>query len=821
MVYRLLLICLAVHLLLFTAQGQNSTLKKVTLTVVDAGGKPVEGAEVAHKGVFKKQKKITDAQGKVTFEIYIVLTSVQVYFEVKSINAAAPFKTVQANITVTSDREFFDLSTSVQLESRQVKVKLVDEKNQALPNTRAILSDANGSQATAVSDNSGTATFNVSPGSFKSSDATLTLERPGYEKYISPVNISAPTTITALMQRTTSSGEATSNVTGMMQKAPGSSAMMEPTNNVMNTIPNEDQRRINNIPAPVWGPYTPLCDKDPVPSVPEFNSHFVKDEQDLLDYFAESCLGSGQEAFDSIAALYSKVQDIATKIQAAIRAKQATQSALDVAKDVVIEDGLSFKKSFEEAHKKSKAVVDNMKKFAAGPTGYIASCFWEGFVNYGVAQLPEDLQKVKKSAESFSAATEEMQAKLERIQGVISKGKLTQEDVLALHDWSKITKGINQSAEALGILLAYVKDPKKLLPYEIQLSSDIEAIELMMGALLTDCQISDCDRRLRNAVSTGQQALMATRKYYAQMRKGEMKWKEKIYQSTRNYNFTHYTFDPGVPHWDQWAMFHNEAIKADQKRELIQRMLVQLSDLCSRLEPIAKTLNERVNKYERMYAEGLTHIAGCKLAEADNIAKQLRSLESSNCGHFFPAPYGKTKSAELTDYITKARKDNQCNKQDKSEINEKVVYKFSGVKIARQSKTEKGAGVDVRQWSYSATSGSILTISDPPYRVGIKWEFSGMPGGDLKGGEEITITVNGTLDIDSDRDLQPYASGGVTIYGFQIVSQMHGYLGAKDKREGKYVLRAPKDGYPDKIVFELWGDYGISTFAIYEFVREK
>jgi hypothetical protein len=126
-------------------------------------------------------------------------------------------------------------------------------------------------------------------------------------------------------------------------------------------------------------------------------------------------------------------------------------------------------------------------------------------------------------------------------------------------------------------------------------------------------------------------------------------------------------------------------------------------------------------------------------------------------------------------------------------------------------------------FSYGLTS-AVRKDSYPPSEGGeftIEWSFKGVPQGEIRQDEEITITVTGTFTASlPNRDLQPPAAGGVRAAGdIDVKEQTVGYIGRTFKQVGKYVLKVRPNA--KSVTIELGADYGLGTFAIYRFGAES
>ena len=123
-----------------------------------------------------------------------------------------------------------------------------------------------------------------------------------------------------------------------------------------------------------------------------------------------------------------------------------------------------------------------------------------------------------------------------------------------------------------------------------------------------------------------------------------------------------------------------------------------------------------------------------------------------------------------------------------------------------------GLNSATRKDTYPPSEGGNFTIH---------WNFEGVPQGEIRQGEEIIITVTGTFTASlPDRDLQPYASGGVRAEGdIDVTEQKGAYVGRTNKQVGRYVLKVRPNA--KSVTISLGADFGLGTFAIYRFGAEQ
>jgi hypothetical protein len=138
-----------------------------------------------------------------------------------------------------------------------------------------------------------------------------------------------------------------------------------------------------------------------------------------------------------------------------------------------------------------------------------------------------------------------------------------------------------------------------------------------------------------------------------------------------------------------------------------------------------------------------------------------------------------------------------------------------GPEVTQKSRRETYNAVVYKEYAFTAASATTRNYGDYGNFEIITWNFSGMPGS-LSPGQEFTITITGSLQINAGRDLQPHALAGVASEGLEVVSQQRAVLSASRKGDGKYVFRVPLNATKARI--SIWGDF-MSTFAVYRYEK--
>ena len=728
----ILLLCFTV--LANKTNAQGSITKKVTILVTDAAtGKPVEGAEVKFKALIGKLVKKTNAEGKAVFDMLVATGGTLNWkYTITYPNTSTTYKPFSGEIKLTSGQDVYDYTASMQPDVKKVSFKIADDKRQPLTDAVVKLKDDNGNEFTSKSDANGVAGFDLPPGA-NYRNATLTIVKNGFNDYTVPVEVNEQTSQVAIVAQLSSTVMIVDGTGGISKPE---NKQFEPTTNLTPTAMPPGYYPIPKNPNPVWGPYKPECDENPLASVPTYTPLSVEDEKTLLDNISSSCLGAAGEAVNSLVDVTENIIGVSSKLTAvwsqAFQNKQpsqiiqATQKMYDDTKKITEEERDKTKKAVDDAVEKTKELLDKMKELAAGPEMYAISCMWDGMKDYAI---PEDLAKLKKSTETFDKAKTAMQEKLEAMEKrVLSGESLKWADKELFTDWKDVKENVGKTTSGLNLIVSYISNPKKILPYETQINLSISTAEKLMGTLLTDCQVRECDRQISQGITVGQASLTAARKYAAQMKKGESKWREIIN------DYVYKNFKPEDRGWEHygkddfrrellpqgaygsWINYHNEAIVAEKEVPKFETLLRRLSELCKKIQPLAATLNERVNKYETIYSKGLIAVENCKLDEAAVYIKELQSLENGECGHFFPKPFGKTKSEELDIKIKAAKQTGKCK-------TEKGVYTLKEVIVQESNQYYK---LSETEFLYHSAKGDLVFTlqTRPPAALNPKQTFT-------------------------------------------------------------------------------------------------
>jgi len=144
--------------------------------------------------------------------------------------------------------------------------------------------------------------------------------------------------------------------------------------------------------------------------------------------------------------------------------------------------------------------------------------------------------------------------------------------------------------------------------------------------------------------------------------------------------------------------------------------------------------------------------------------------------------------------------------------------KLVGPEILGKNRKESFNPAWYTEYSYSATTASMIVQNDPPDRRVVKWEFSGIPTGGISPGDIITITVSGSVKLGTPGEISPYPSAGVRATGLDLVSGQNAYVGVNKQVDGKYVFKVPANA--KSCTIEIGADYGVGTFARYKYEKK-
>jgi hypothetical protein len=173
--------------------------------------------------------------------------------------------------------------------------------------------------------------------------------------------------------------------------------------------------------------------------------------------------------------------------------------------------------------------------------------------------------------------------------------------------------------------------------------------------------------------------------------------------------------------WDEYVKHHNDRINAQKDVDRIVELLTKLSQLCSRTQSAASIVNQKIEKYEQLYISGCEAADKCDFSNASIILSQLKALERTACGHFYPRPFGFIKSENLDKRILRNKEYCKTGVQDEVAIDPSwvstVLYKV--YPECANANDPRNTIDDVKVWMYfdgrriNATGGSTMFPAGP------------------------------------------------------------------------------------------------------------
>jgi hypothetical protein len=120
----------------------------------------------------------------------------------------------------------------------------------------------------------------------------------------------------------------------------------------------------------------------------------------------------------------------------------------------------------------------------------------------------------------------------------------------------------------------------------------------------------------------------------------------------------------------------------------------------------------------------------------------------------------------------------------------------------RQGHRDSLNAVVYTDYQFSATSVRITAVGDPPDRKDWGWSFSGGPPSTLKAGDEFTITISGSLQIQPERNRTGFQAGAsVWAEGLTVVTAENAYFDKGQVHPGKFTFRVPPNVTSIKVGF--------------------
>lgn len=551
-----------------------------------------------------------------------------------------------------------------QKDTRKISIRITNSDLKPQIGARVELIDNNGKSLFSSTDKFGVAWFDIYGASALYTRARTIVTTKESNRFEQPItlgirqtrfNVEVPDDMVIMVDGTKTSDK----------------GLFDPTENVhVSKVPP-----MPHIEEVTWGPYTPDCDNNPLASVPEFSSFAVEDESLLLDQIGTECFGAAEDVVTAMVdltkgitslglkagALYTQLSQrpvsnaVLTKGEAAGNEIQKTQAAVGV------------------AYENSKALYEAMTSIAEGPEMYAITCMWSGIKKYAT---PEDVTKMQKALGSFQKAKSAMQKKVQALATLKASKQqgVTAAAMAQLKDWDDINTNVSKSWDGLNMMIAFVNNPEKLLPNEQQANLALSNLEPNIGTLLGDCRIRAMDEQAKDGIEAAKSALAASRKSSAQMAEKERKWRDAMTEAAG----TRPWYNPGfegreIPQnamapvigtegaWAQYVAYHNEKVNADKSVQRIGITLGKLTEMCSRIQSYAPTLNKLVEDYNALYAKGTEAVVKCDFQTTEDVVAKLKYQEGTACGHYYPSNFGVTRGQELENRMNAMKRFGNCS----------------------------------------------------------------------------------------------------------------------------------------------------------------
>jgi len=742
----------------------QNPLKKISITVTDAvTGKPVENADVSFKGLIFRQKKKTGVDGKAVAEIYLASDYQKIDINVTDTAKGSGHKSYQTSVTLVKGQDIYDLAAQVKPAFKKITIAVVDDKN--VPLSYAEVTIKGNPDQTVNATANGTAIF-VVPYPEPNTISSLIIKKEGYEDFKTNVDLSSQNpdapVLTALKKGSSSSSSYD------VAKPP---TMLDPTSNVNTGI--MDSKNSNETGETTTTlPFTPACNKDPLSTVPSYNSFFVENGKTASDYITQSCLGFTWDAVNTLTDLV--VDPPKFNLSDTTRWKE-----MGTAKDI-----------FD----KLKAFYDKVNKIPKDPIDYTVQCIYGGLEKYVIAGAPELLQPIKNietSIDDYKQAKKDINDKFDAIQKKIDKNEQVDylEELKSMDKFQGIKKMTNaytslKSTHTLMSTLLY--EPEKLLPYEQQAANMISRLKIKMDNITSNCQLAEANSLLQEATQAGQLALAGARKAQAQAQKQTSKLNDEInvIMANRHPGFGNWQ-DKGAAYGEiglpddikgqyrEWVAATNKLNEQKLHTTSLTNQLQTLTDECGHLEQVANAMNKLVGKYNDTYSEAMRMVSNCKLDDAEKKITDLQFIETADCGKLLNKSGTEPLSKRLSKLISDIKKADACaSKEQKNpqEIDAGVFVVTSKDWAGTGVAVQKGDGVRV------VADGQFVSASDPNFKFGpggggywTWWVLKTKVGKQMqdvgtRGG--MYIEEDGTLELGAPRVARFFEGDGADLGGF-------------------------------------------------------
>ncbi len=153
-------------IVLNTASSQVKLKKTIHVTVTNATtGKPVSETEVTYRGLIGKQKQITNTEGKVTFEVTLLTSTMKATIELDDARGSLlSQRATKIFITLTENQDVYEVAAIFQSSEKGITVLVTDadDNNNPLSNAKVTLvGKKDGRDESTYTDGNGRASFEV------------------------------------------------------------------------------------------------------------------------------------------------------------------------------------------------------------------------------------------------------------------------------------------------------------------------------------------------------------------------------------------------------------------------------------------------------------------------------------------------------------------------------------------------------------------------------------------------------------------------------------------------------------------------------------
>ena len=628
--------------------SQTTPFKRIMITVSDAStGLPVENAEVNFKGLIFKQKKKTDKLGIAIGEIYLASGAQTINVEIKNEIAGGGHKLYKTSVVLVAGQDFYNHAALVKPLYKKITVAVVDEKNQPVSNASVTIK-GNPDETVQTTAN-GTATFSVAnpEGSLVTS---LSIKRDGYELFKTNIDLndqSSQIPVTTVLKTESTIRSSSYDVSKPAE-------MLMPTQNVTPTfLPKYSQ--VQNLKV---GPYEPVCEPplsgmdDPPPS------WAVTEEKDLLENLSSSCLKPINDLMNAMLSCASQYADIAYEVSGDQKSSNYVFKTMD----------------------KAKSLWSKLQSIDKDPATYSIKCLETGTLTYLFGNNYKNYMAVTGYRDDLKKFTKEFDEKITTIQNKINANQDVRRDVFFtaptwLQGW-KTMDGFAKSFQSAASLFSDLSkglNPEAFLSYYDWTKKALERANNTIETLHSTCRVYEAEEQIKEALGKGRTTLAGTRIMIARLKKRIDKTGSEIddivtknYPGLKNWrslkgNDARQQLGAIWPYYTEWSDAVKQLSEAEYLLNETQLLLRRIDNACMRLGSMAIPVNDRVKKYLELFDKGIKAANECDFITAEPIVKQLKALDGSECGHYFPRQNGLPGSQDLEQKIASKKVNPPCN----------------------------------------------------------------------------------------------------------------------------------------------------------------